>query len=64
MDALDHLLQDRFKSEPCNDSGYFVVLMRYIHQNPVKAALQKQPGNTAIVHGGMTTWAWVTFMFA
>ena len=27
--------------EPCNDSGYFVVLMRYIHQNPVKAGLAK-----------------------
>ena len=29
-----HLLQDRFKSEPCNDSGYFLTLFRYIHQNP------------------------------
>lgn len=32
-----HLFQDRFKSEPVeNISGFFVVL-RYIHQNPVKA---------------------------
>ena len=38
---IGHLLQDRFKSEPCNDSGYFIVLMRYIHPNPVKAGLAK-----------------------
>ena len=29
------------KSEPCNDSGYFLTLFRYIHQNPVKAGLVK-----------------------
>lgn len=34
-----HLFQDRFKSEPCNDSAYFITLFRYIHQNPVKARL-------------------------
>ena len=38
---IGHLLQDRFRSEPCNDSDYFIVLMRYIHQNPVKADLAK-----------------------
>ena len=36
---VGHLFQDRFKSEPCNDSGYFLTLFRYIHQNPVKAGL-------------------------
>ena len=34
-----HLFQDRFKSEPVNDMTYFVTLMKYIHQNPVKAEL-------------------------
>ena len=29
------------ETEPCNDSDYFVVLMRYIHQNSVKAGLAK-----------------------
>jgi len=29
-----------------------------------RLALQKRPGNTAIALGGMTTWAWVTFMYA
>ena len=34
-----HLFKERFKSEPVNDMGYFLTLMRYIHQNPVKAGL-------------------------
>ena len=38
---IGHLFQDRFKSEPCNDSEYFMTLFRYIHQNPVKAGLVK-----------------------
>ena len=32
-----HLFQDRFRSEPVNSMEYFVTLIRYIHQNPVKA---------------------------
>ena len=34
-----HLFRDRFKSEPVNDMGYFTTLLRYIHQNPVKAKI-------------------------
>lgn len=34
-----HLFQDRFKSEPVNDNGYFFTLLRYIHQNPLAAGL-------------------------
>ena len=34
-----HLFQDRFRSEPVNSMEYFVTLIRYIHQNPVKAGL-------------------------
>ena len=36
-----HLFQDRFKSEPVEDDGYFLTVLRYIHQNPVKAKLCK-----------------------
>lgn len=36
-----HLFQDRFKSEPVNDQGYFFTLLRYIHQNPMVAGLSK-----------------------
>ncbi len=34
-----HLFKERFKSEPVNDMAYFTVLLRYIHQNPLKAGL-------------------------
>ena len=36
---IGHLFQDRFKSEPCNNSDYFFTLIRYIHQNPLKAGM-------------------------
>lgn len=32
-----HLFQDRFRSENVEDSRYFLTVIRYIHQNPVKA---------------------------
>ena len=38
---IGHLFQDRFKSEPVNDQGYFFTLLRYIHQNPMAAGLSK-----------------------
>lgn len=34
---VGHLFQDRFKSEPVEDDAYFLTVLRYIHQNPVKA---------------------------
>ena len=34
-----HLFQDRFKSEPVEDDEYFLTVMRYIHQNPVKSEI-------------------------
>lgn len=37
-----HLFQDRFKSEPIEDDGYFLTVLRYIHQNPVKSGLCKK----------------------
>ena len=36
-----HLFKERFKSEPCEDDDYFMTLLRYIHQNPVKARMVK-----------------------
>lgn len=38
-----HLFQDRFRSEPVEDDSYFLTVIRYIHQNPVKAKLSKSP---------------------
>ena len=37
-----HLFQDRYKSEPVEDDGYFLTVLRYIHQNPVKAKICKK----------------------
>ncbi len=34
-----HLFQDRFKSEVVEDDAYFLTVLRYIHQNPLKAGL-------------------------
>lgn len=36
---IGHLFQDRFKSEPVEDDAYLLTVLRYIHQNPVKAGL-------------------------
>ncbi len=36
-----HLFQDRFKSEPIENDEYFLTVLRYIHQNPIKAGLCK-----------------------
>ena len=38
-----HLFQDRFKSEPVENDEYFLTVVRYIHQNPVKAGICKKP---------------------
>lgn len=42
---VGHLFQDRFKSEPVEDDAYFLTVLRYIHQNPVKAKLCAAPGD-------------------
>lgn len=36
-----HLYQDRFKSEAIEDDGYLLTVLRYIHQNPLKAGMVK-----------------------
>lgn len=36
-----HLFQDRFRSENVETDGYLMRLIRYIHQNPVKAGIVK-----------------------
>lgn len=40
---IGHLLQDRYKSEKVESDGYLVSVVRYIHQNPVKAGIVKTP---------------------
>ena len=36
-DRVGSLFQDRYKSEVVEDDGYFLTVLRYIHQNPTKA---------------------------
>ena len=42
---VGHLFQDRFKSEPVEDDAYFLTVLRYIHQNPIKAGICKKLEN-------------------
>ena len=42
-DCNGHLFQDRFKSEKVENERYFLTVLRYIHQNPVKASLVTNP---------------------
>ena len=38
-----HLFQNRYASEPVETESYIVNVLRYIHQNPVKAKIIKHP---------------------
>jgi putative transposase len=38
-DRCGHLFQDRFKSEVVETRAYFFTVLRYIHQNPLKAGI-------------------------
>ncbi len=37
-----HLFQNRFKSEVVETNEYFLTVLRYIHQNPIKAGLVQE----------------------
>lgn len=34
-----HLFQERFRSETVEEDAYFLIVLRYIHQNPVKGGI-------------------------
>jgi len=36
------LFQDRYRSEVVETDGYFLTVMRYIHQNPIKAGVVRE----------------------
>ena len=50
-DRTGHLFQDRYKSENVETDQYFLVVLRYIIQNPMKAGIEKEPG----------TYCWTSF---
>ncbi len=41
--ATGHLFQDRYQSEAVEDDSYLLTVVRYIHQNPVKAGIVQRP---------------------
>lgn len=40
-----HLFQERYRSEAVENDRYFLSVLRYIHQNPVKAGITKRVGD-------------------
>jgi putative transposase len=40
---VGHLFQGRFLSEPIDDDRYLLAVVRYIHNNPVKAMFKQKP---------------------
>lgn len=40
---VGHVFQDRFKSEPVEDERYLMAVIRYVHNNPVKAKIVEIP---------------------
>jgi len=44
-ERLGYLFQDRYKSEPVHDDSYFITVLRYIHNNPVKAGMVDKAEN-------------------
>ncbi len=41
-DRCGHLFQERFRSEVVESDQYFITVLRYIHQNPIKAGMIKE----------------------
>ena len=39
---VGHLFQNRYKSEPIENERYLMAVLRYIHQNPIKAGMVKE----------------------
>ncbi len=39
---IGNLFQDRFKSEAIENDRYFLTVLRYIHQNPIKAGIVRR----------------------
>lgn len=42
---VGHLFQGRFKSKPVETDGYLIAVVRYIHLNPVQAAMCSSPAD-------------------
>ena len=49
---VGHLFQDRYRSENVETDQYFMTVLRYILQNPMKAGIESKPG----------TYRWSSYM--
>ncbi|WP_192930293.1 hypothetical protein [Alkaliphilus pronyensis] len=38
-DQVDHLFQDRYKSEVVEEDKYLIIVLRYIQQNPLSTGI-------------------------
>lgn len=64
-ERIGHLFQDRFKSEAVEDDAYFITVIRYIHNNPLKAGLSdKERWDWSSYHEYMTEPKIVSTSFA
>ena len=74
-DRVGHVFQDRYKSETVEDDKYLLSLLRYIHNNPVKAQMVREPeeykwSSCRSYYGvneypkGLTNSAWILGIFS
>ena len=63
MDALAICYKTDSRVNRATTPATSLFLCAISTKTPSRLALQKRPRNTAIVFGGMTTCAWVTFMY-
>lgn len=63
-----HLFQERYRSEAVENDRYFLTVLRYIHQNPVKAGIAKRVRDyrwsSFSEYIGKPTFVSVDFVFA
>lgn len=63
-DLVGHLFQGRYKSRYVDNDGYFLQLMRYIHQNPVEAEMVDHVAayrwSSMRAYLGLTSLHWLT----
>ena len=66
-----HLFQNRYKSIICEEQTYLLELVRYIHLNPLRAAVVKSmdeldrypwSGHTALVGKGTNDWQEIEYV--
>jgi REP element-mobilizing transposase RayT len=67
LDTVGHLFERRYRAKLVDVDRYFVAVLRYIHLNPVKAGLTKDPAqypwSSHRAYLGLESPSWVTTAF-